>query len=326
MAKFIETIYPTIEDRVSRWETMGMLHIVKSDDSKKLVAMALDATAIYLTEFNFKNFDNDTKTVLIPVIVRIFNETNKDFTLETLTKSVRRIIEDFVEKYEEAKPKFNPLTSERDDDAEFIKFCEERQKREEQSKKNDFTKNLDDLLHLTNQKRNLTKHLTTNYKENVHYIIDTNIQHKSQTRHGGHNIVIYMLTEEAFELFKSSYNLRNRYIVELNDKIKCINNYAMCIENQTIGFIENSFKDVLNCKRQYKFDKYRVDLYFIDYKLIVECDEHGHNDRDQIKEKIREDYLISLSNKIIRYNPNDELFDLSNVLREIYKVIMTTSL
>jgi|694.fasta_scaffold00011_86 hypothetical protein len=125
MAKFIETIYPTIEDRVSRWETMGMLHIVKSDDSKKLVAMALDATAIYLTEFNFKNFDNDTKTVLIPVIVRIFNETNKDFTLETLTKSVRRIIEDFVEKYEEAKPKFNPLTSERDDDAEFIAlYCE----------------------------------------------------------------------------------------------------------------------------------------------------------------------------------------------------------
>ena len=133
----------------------------------------------------------------------------------------------------------------------------------------------------------------------------------------------YMLTEEAFELFKSSYNLRNRYIVELNDKIKCINNYAMCIENQTIGFIENSFKGVLNCKRQYKFDKYRVDLYFIDYKLIVECDEHGHADRNQIKEKGREDYLISLGNKIIRYNPNEELFDLSMVLREIHKVIMT---
>jgi very-short-patch-repair endonuclease len=233
--------------------------------------------------------------------------------------------EQFLEMEEELDNVKHEL-NEIDDDAEFIKFSEKRQKREQESKKNDFTKNLDDLLYLTSQKRNLTKHLTTNYKENVHYIIDTNIQHKSQTRHGGHNIVIYMLTEEAFELFKSSYNLRNRYIVELNDKIKCINNYAMCIENQTIGFIENSFKDVLNCKRQYKFDKYRVDLYFIDYKLIVECDEHGHNDRDKIKEKIREDYLISLGNKIIRYNPNDASFDLSNVLREIYKVIMTTSL
>jgi very-short-patch-repair endonuclease len=76
----------------------------------------------------------------------------------------------------------------------------------------------------------------------------------------------------------------------------------MCIENQTIGFIENSFKDVLNVKRQYVFDKYRVDLYFIDYKLIIECDEYNHRDRDDIKEKIREDYLISLGNKIIRYN------------------------
>jgi hypothetical protein len=125
MGKFIETTYPTIEDRVNRWETFGLLDVVKSDDSKKLVAMALDATAIYLTEFNFKNFDKDTKTVLIPVILRIFNKTNKDFTLETLTKSVRTIIEDFVEKYEEAKPKFNPLTSERDDDAKFIAlYCE----------------------------------------------------------------------------------------------------------------------------------------------------------------------------------------------------------
>ena len=49
-----------------------------------------------------------------------------------------------------------------------------------------------------------------------------------------------MLTEETFELFKNSYNFRNRYIVEINDKIKCVN-LGMCVENQTIGFIENSF-------------------------------------------------------------------------------------
>jgi hypothetical protein len=99
MGKFIEETYSTIEDRVNRWETIGMLDTVKSNDSKKLVATALDATAIYITESNFMNFDKDTKTVLIPVMVRIFNKTNKDFTLEILSKSVRAIIEDFAKKY-----------------------------------------------------------------------------------------------------------------------------------------------------------------------------------------------------------------------------------
>ena len=95
----------------------------------------------------------------------------------------------------------------------------------------------------------------------------------------------------------------------------------MCIENQTIGFIENSFKDVLDCKRQYCMDKYRVDLYFPLYKLVIECDENNHIDRDVDKEKIREDFILSLGNKIIRYNPNTSDFDLSNVLREIHKII-----
>ena len=95
----------------------------------------------------------------------------------------------------------------------------------------------------------------------------------------------------------------------------------MCIENQTIGFIYNSFNLILNLKRQFMFDKYKVDLYFIDYNLIIECDEFNHNDRDKKKEKIREDYLLSLKKNIIRFNPNDNNFDLSKVINEINKFI-----
>ena len=95
----------------------------------------------------------------------------------------------------------------------------------------------------------------------------------------------------------------------------------MCIENQTIGFIENSFKNIVECKRQYSIGKYRIDLYFIDYKLAIECDENNHIDRDQQEELIREKYIISLGNNIIRYNPNTIDFDLSNVLRTINKII-----
>jgi len=182
-----------------------------------------------------------------------------------------------------------------------------------------FIRNLDELLYLSSRKASLTDNLKKNYKENIHYIKYINIK-TDVKQYGGQNKIIYLLTEEAFELFKNSYNFRNRYIVDINDNIKCVN-IGMCVENQTIGFIENSFKGIIDCKRQFIIDKYRVDLYFINYKLIIECDENNHEDRDPIKEKVREKHLLSLGNKIIRYNPNEPSFDLSNVLREINSII-----
>jgi very-short-patch-repair endonuclease len=191
-----------------------------------------------------------------------------------------------------------------------------------------FNRNLDELLHLSKKKDNLVRYLKKNYKENVHYIITNsffkNLEKKEQR--GGHNKIIYMLSEEAFELLKNSYNLRNRYIVNISDNVKCINNISMCIESQTIGFIENAYSGTFNLKRQYIFGKYRVDLYFMDYKLVIECDENNHDDRDPIEEKVRENYIISLGNTIIRFNPNESEFDLSNVMRDINTTLFSSKL
>jgi very-short-patch-repair endonuclease len=182
-----------------------------------------------------------------------------------------------------------------------------------------FTRNLDELLHLSSQKYRLTTHLKKNYRENVHYI-ETNAANTPKT-HGGHNKITFMLTEEAFDIFKNSFNMRNRYIVDVSKEVKIVK-FGMCIENQTIGFIANAYSNVLNVKRQHVMGKYRVDLYFVDHKLVVECDENGHADRDLLQEQIREDYLKACGNKIIRFNPNATGFDLSNVLREINAVLL----
>ena len=188
----------------------------------------------------------------------------------------------------------------------------------------EFARNLDELLYLCCKKVSLTQHLKKNYKENFHYIIKKdNIKHVKQN--GGQNKIVFMLTEKAFELLKNSYNLRNRYIVDISSNVKHIN-IGMCIENQTIGFIENTYNNMLNIKRQYIFGKYRVDLYFIDYKLVIECDENNHIDRNNVQEKVREDYIISCGNRIIRYNPNANSFDLSNVLREINAILFSVKL
>ena len=192
----------------------------------------------------------------------------------------------------------------------------------------EFSRNLDELLYLSTQKVKITMHLKKNYRENVHYIIGNSNLHNQdkKEKRGGHNKIIYMLTEEAFELLKNSFNLRNRYIVNISDNVKCINNIGMCIENQTIGFIENAYSGILNVKRQYTIGKYRVDLYFIDYKLVIECDENNHDDRDPIQEKNRENYITCLGNTIIRFNPNDSGFDLSNVLRDINTTLFSSKL
>ena len=177
---------------------------------------------------------------------------------------------------------------------------------------------------MSSQKCTIVKHLIKNYKENIHYIVEKD-NFKNTPKYGGQNKIVFMLTESVYELLKNSYNLRNRYIVDISDKVKYVN-IGMCIENQTIGFIENAYSNMLNVKRQYGFGKYRADLYFIDYKLVIECDENNHTDRDAIQEKVREDYILSLGNKIIRYNPNASSFDLSNVLREINGILFSGNL
>jgi len=182
-----------------------------------------------------------------------------------------------------------------------------------------FTRTLDELLSLARKKHNLVHHLKKNHRENVHYIVTKTVN--PPKKNGGQNKITFMLTEEAFEIFKNSFNMRNRYIVDVTQEVKIVK-FAMCIETQTIGFIANAYSNVLNVKRQHVMGKYRVDLYFVDHKLVVECDENGHEDRDPLQEQIRENYLKEAGNKLIRFNPNATGFDLSNVLREINAVLL----
>ena len=181
-----------------------------------------------------------------------------------------------------------------------------------------FTRDLDELVHtFKTQKHNLISNLEKNYRENIHYI-------KSQVKavgdmkkqNGGQNKIVYMLTEEAFELFKNAYNFRNRYIVDVSDKVKCVK-FPMCIEGQTIGFIENAYRNVCNLSRQFQIGPYRTDLCFIDHFIAVECDEYGHRNISEFDEKTREDYIKNQGYTLIRYNPNDAAFDLSDVLSKI---------
>lgn len=110
-------------------------------------------------------------------------------------------------------------------------------------------------------------------------------------------------------------------MTKINDNCNHVN-LLMSLENQTIGFIDNCFKDITKTKRQKRIGPYLVDLYFKHYNLVVECDENNHSDRNEEYEKKREKIILSTGTTIIRYDPNDKKFDLSFVLKEINKITL----
>ena len=74
------------------------------------------------------------------------------------------------------------------------------------------------------------------------------------------------------------------------------------------------------CKHNIKFLSYRIDLYFHDYKLAIETDENGHNDRN-IHYEIRRQKATEqeLSCKFIRIHPDKEGFDIFKTVNEIFR-------
>lgn len=189
-----------------------------------------------------------------------------------------------------------------------------------------FTHDLEELVHhFKSQKVQLRIHLEKNYRENIHYTrSQLKVVNETKKQNGGHNRIVYMLTEEAFELLKNSFKLRSKYIVDVSENVKCVK-FPMCIEAQTIGFIENAYSGVRAMSRQFQIGPYFADLCFTDDFIMVECDEYGHRDRLVAHEVAREEFIKNQGYAMIRYNPNEAGFDLSDVLNRINRRFMLLS-
>jgi len=119
------------------------------------------------------------------------------------------------------------------------------------------------------------------------------------------------ITPDVFHLFKE-------FGISTTNK-KCLTK-----EQQTLSAITNVFKTE-KIEDQFKVNRYYLDMYFPDYKIIIECDENGHRDRKPGDERERMDIV----NKIldiddsywIRFNPDEYDFDLSKVIGKVYRKI-----
>jgi very-short-patch-repair endonuclease len=106
--------------------------------------------------------------------------------------------------------------------------------------------------------------------------------------------------------------------------IETINKKCLTKEQQTLSTIGNAFKTE-KIEDQYKIGKYYLDMYFQEYKIVVECDENGHADRKPCDERERMDFVNETLNiddsHWIRYNPDEYDFDISKVINKIYRKI-----
>ena len=79
----------------------------------------------------------------------------------------------------------------------------------------------------------------------------------------------------------------------------------MSKKNYLIKIIMEMF-DGEEMVRQIPIGKYRIDLYFSAYKLALECDEFGRNNRDISYEINRQKFIEEqLQCQFVQYNPDD---------------------
>uniref|UniRef100_A0A6C0BUT2 DUF559 domain-containing protein n=1 Tax=viral metagenome TaxID=1070528 RepID=A0A6C0BUT2_9ZZZZ len=156
-----------------------------------------------------------------------------------------------------------------------------------------------------------------NIRSVIRYYSNNEIIKKLTHTNGGKQIMSYLTYKGLMKLLSKS---RKEKIIEFAKlfNLDLISKNYLCAELDTITCIMKTFsKEVMIT--QYKVGKYKVDLYFVDYKLVIECDEN-HSNIDYDTERQLEIESI-LGCKFIRYKPHDKNFNIFHLLNDIYKYI-----
>lgn len=103
-------------------------------------------------------------------------------------------------------------------------------------------------------------------------------------------------------------------------KIDVINIHNVSIESGTLNNIVQAFSGETMLP-QYQVGSYRIDLYFTDYKLAVECDEKHHINSETYDTEREIKIQSSLGCTFLRYQPQSPDFDIFKVINQIFRHI-----
>lgn len=133
---------------------------------------------------------------------------------------------------------------------------------------------------------------------------------------GKHNKEDIFLTRECYStlLLKALANSRTMEFPDIVDEIKIIK-HIRPQEIYYLEFVQKAFAD-FESKMQFVCESYKIDLYFTQKNLAIECDEKGHKDRALKYEQNRENQIKrKLSCKFYRFNP--DCTPLSKVMHDL---------
>lgn len=170
-------------------------------------------------------------------------------------------------------------------------------------------KDVAEILGYKNARDAIQKHISDNHK--MHVKILCNKQYRQ---------VIVINNEGVRQLVSSSrmpnaIQLAHALDINIYLALNCTK------EQQFINDIIHAFRDE-KMVRQYPCGSYKIDLYFPEYQIAIECDELGHKDRDPEYEVNRQSYIENeLGCQFIRFNPDEEEFNIFDVINRIYKEI-----
>ncbi|WP_102693982.1 hypothetical protein [Rummeliibacillus pycnus] len=130
-----------------------------------------------------------------------------------------------------------------------------------------------------------------------------------------------LLTKE--EVLKLCQTTKNFIPEELANKIGIdIKNVLIPTkEQETLNVIKHAFAS-LNCIKEYAVFNYRIDLYFPNERIAIECDELNHANRNEFYEYKRQKEIENVLHcKFIRYNPDCNNFNIGDVINEIMNLV-----
>jgi very-short-patch-repair endonuclease len=158
-------------------------------------------------------------------------------------------------------------------------------------------------------KRSIRRVMHVIHKEQLYFV---NIKNEF----GGYQIRTLIDLEVLKKILNYSNKIQSRKLAEIIG-INVCDIFLSTKEQTYIGIISDVFKNE-NKTDQFSIHHYRIDLYFINYELAIECDENGHLSRNKDYEKKRQKYVESHNISFIRFNPDEKNFNIYEIIGNIH--------
>ncbi|AAB94420.1 anti-repressor Ant [Invertebrate iridescent virus 6] len=182
-----------------------------------------------------------------------------------------------------------------------------------------FGKEIAEFLGFKKPKDALQKHVKPKYKTTLSKVLEKKLDTEPVSYNEGKRVLLYK--EGVVELIKKTrlVGIENKIDALIEAFELNLNVVHQTKEQEHIGAILKVFTHERTVT-QYKVKNYKIDLYFLDYKVAVECDEFGHRDRNGESER-EYNIIRELGCTFYRFNPDSKNFCIYQIIGDLVRLL-----